>query len=831
MKVIKRSGRAQEFNQSKITKAITLANGNLVPEQRLSKETIQEISDKVTSRLDGFNQIDVDNIHKIIEETLNAAGYQDLSIEYTNGRGKKNKKYNDIEEQALALVDGNNDDLKGENANKNPVLNASVRDYLAGIVVKSINNKIIPEDLIQAHKKGLVHIHDLDYSPFCKLHNCDLINGREMTRYDKGFMLGSTLILPNEETPLITWANISSQISLVVSGSQYGGQTQTLSDSMPFIKNSKRMIEKNIRAEWEEDGVEYDEEKFQKKVEKKLRGEMYQAAKLMLYQTQTMMSANGQTPFCSLNLCLRECESEEEEKLMVMFIEEIFKRRIKGILTRTIDSNGQEKIITITPLFPKLLYWLCEGLNVKPGDKYYHLTELAAECVAKRMQPDFLSEKIARQYQSNGQIISNMGCRSLSAPIWEDREYSLTEKFMFVNAPVYPYGTYVEKKSFEGFEKREYKTGYDCGEFAVFYRGNTGWLKEVKEDKVIISEPVTYGRFNLGVCTLNMPYVALTAKRRFDKDGGDIKQLFFEELDNALDIVHRVLKIRAKYCKRIQAKNSPILWTEGAIARLKPEQTVGDFIDMYPGRHSISIGYAGMCETSWAIIGKSNSTVEGTEFIEEVMQYMNKTADEWKTIDHLNYSIYGTPEETLSGRLLIGLRKEFGIIEHITDKEYVCNSYHIDPREHVSFDKKLAIEGRLQRLSRGGSVSYIETHDLTKNIEAILDIIRFGYEHIFYYELNRIVGVCYKCGHEGEMILKKKMINGNLEYVFECPNCGNDDGDEMDCRGRVCGYLGVISSSNSKKVNNNRGRLDDIFSRVEHTDCKTEWDEIKSNND
>lgn len=828
MKVIKRSGRVQEFNQSKIVKAISQANSNLILEDRISNDAIQEITDKVVSRMDGFNQIDVDNIHKIIEETLNNSGYLNLSVEYTAGKGKKKKKFNEIEEQALALIEGDNDDLKGENANKNPVLNASVRDYLAGIVVKSLNNKIFSEDLIESHKKGLIHIHDLDYSPVCKLHNCDLIHGREMMRYDKGFMLGSTLILPNDETPLITWANISSQISLVVSGSQYGGQTQTISDSMPFIKNSKRLIEKMIKKEWEEDGVEFDEVKFQKKVEKKLREEMYQAAKLMAFQTQTMMSANGQTPFCSLNLCLRECESEEEEKLMVMFIEEIFKRRIKGLYNRTIDSNGNDKIITITPLFPKLLYWLCEGLNVKPGDKYYHLTELAAECVAKRMQPDFLSEKIARKYQSNGQIITNMGCRSLAAPIWEDKEYPITEQFMYVNESVYPYGTYVNKKSFEGFEKRVYKTGYEDGEYAVFYRGNTGWLKEVKEDKVIIYEPVTYGRFNLGVCTLNMPYVALTAKRKYVKEGGDIKKLFFEELDNALDIVHRVLKVRAKYCKRIKAKNSPILWTEGAIARLKPEQTVGEFIEMYPGRHSISIGYAGMCETSWAIIGKSNATEEGLEFVQEIMQYMNDTAAKWKEVDKLNYSIYGTPEETLSGRLLIGLRKEFGIIEHITDKEYVCNSYHIDPREHVPFDKKLSYEGILQRYSKGGSVSYIETHDLTKNLEAILDIIRFGYEHIFYYELNRIVGVCYKCGHEGEMILKKKVINGNLEYVFECPNCGNDDGDEMDCRGRVCGYLGVISSSNSKKVNNNRGRLDDIFSRVEHTDCKTEWEEIKN---
>ena len=417
------------------------------------------------------------------------------------------------------------------------------------------------------------------------------------------------------------------------------------------------------------------------------------------------------------------------------------------------------------------------------------------------MQPDIVSESQTRKYKQ-GQIIPCMGCRSLLGPIWEERTYPIDTKFFWTEGGTYPYEKFLDERTFESLPNGEYNTGYDEGQYCINFRGNTGWLIKKTDTEVIIKEPMVYGRWNNGVITINLPYVALEAR----ENGID----FYENLDKWLEVCRHGMQERVKSCRKIKAKNSPILWMYGALARMEPEQTVGDLMDAHPTRPTVSLGYVGLYETVQALIGESNTTENGRKICKEIMQHLNDKLQQWKKEDNIMYAIYGTPEESLTYKFALALRKNFGLIPKITDKDYVVNSYHVDPREEIDAFKKLEIEGEYLALSSGGAVSYVETADLNNNPEAIIKIIQWMNDHIIYAEVNRKIGVCEKCGYEGDIELIKT-DDGNFKFI--CPNCGNDDDETLDVTARICGYLGKVNAGNA-----NKGRLDDIYNRVIHTD-------------
>lgn len=811
-KVIKRNDVEQDFCLDKIVKAIKAANDSVEKENQMDDASIQKVVNTVMKKLDGFTSINVEDIQDMVEQALVRHNKYAVSKAYILFRQKKkeNKKFNEIEEKALSLINGTSD-LRGDNANKHIDDNGATRDYLAGIVCKSIFEKTVSKDVVKAHKKGLIHFHDTDYSPAQKEHNCDVLNIED--QFKNSFQMQSTLIEPNEDTPFRTACNLLAQIHLIVSGRQYGGQTISWSHLLPFIDSSRKLFRKEIIEDFAEEGITLSEEALNKKVEKKLRKDIYEGVKTYQYQILCHSSSNGQTPFVSNNLCLREAQTQQELDDFAMLIEEIFNRRIKGVK----DESGHY----ISPLFPKLLYWTCDGLNVKKGDPYFYLTELAAKCEVKRMQPDIVSERETRKVKQ-GQIIPSMGCRSLLAPIWEENTYPVDTEFYwtidrFSDGISYPYGTFVEKKSFESVPNGEYTKG----DYQINFRGNTGWLIKKTDDSVTILEPKVYGRWNNGVVTINLPHVALESLSDESLEllrSGKIEEFqktvdmnnFYKVLDERLELCRKALQERYKSCCSIKGKNSPILWQYGALARIGAEDTVGDLMKKYPQRASISLGYVGLFETCVALLGESNTMYNGRKLSKEILTYLNKKCDEWREIDHMNYSIYGTPEESLTYKFALANRKDFGVIPRITDKDYVVNSYHVDPREHIDAFKKIEIEGEYLSLSSGGAVSYIETPDISNNIDAVISIIQWMHTHIVYAEINRKIGVCYECGYEGDIPLTKTE-DGRFE--FTCPNCGNKDDNKMHVMARLCGYLGTVNAGNT-----NKGRLDDIYHRTVHLD-------------
>ena len=768
------------------------ANSTVGDEDKMNDDAIQKVLSTVQKKLTGFNSVKVEDIQDFVEQALvrhNKYAVAKSYILYRDNK-KRNKKYTENEEKILSLIDGTSS-LRGDNANKHIDDNASIRDYIAGIMCKSLANKTLPKDIIKAHNEGIIHWHDADYSPAQPLHNCDVYDLENMFKY--GFVMGDTKIEPNDETPFRTMVNLSAQIALLISGRQYGGQTMSWVHLVPYVDQTRKIIRKKILQDFNEIGVQLSEDKLNSLTEKKVRDEISEGVKIYQYQILCHSSANGQTPFVSNNLCLREARTKQELDDFALIIEEILKRRIKGVK----DPSGNY----ISPLFPKLLYWTCDGLNVKKGDPYYYLTELAAKCISKRMQPDIVSESQTRKYKQ-GQIIPCMGCRSLLGPIWEERTYPVDTKFFWTEGGTYPYEKFLDERTFESLPNGEYNTGYDEGQYCINFRGNTGWLIKKTDTEVIIKEPMVYGRWNNGVITINLPYVALEAR----ENGID----FYENLDKWLEVCRHGMQERVKSCRKIKAKNSPILWMYGALARMEPEQTVGDLMDAHPTRPTVSLGYVGLYETVQALIGESNTTENGRKICKEIMQHLNDKLQQWKKEDNIMYAIYGTPEESLTYKFALALRKNFGLIPKITDKDYVVNSYHVDPREEIDAFKKLEIEGEYLALSSGGAVSYVETADLNNNPEAIIKIIQWMNDHIIYAEVNRKIGVCEKCGYEGDIELIKT-DDGNFKFI--CPNCGNHDDEILDVTARICGYLGKVNSGNT-----NKGRLDDIYNRVIHTD-------------
>lgn len=812
MKVYKRNGAEQDFCLDKIINAIKKANNAVSDDGKLTDEQFDKVVATVEKFLEPFDTVKVEDIQDLVEKALMKHNRYEIAKAYILFRDKKQnqKLYDDVDEQVLAITKGESAELRGDNANKHIDVNSSIRDYIAGTECKSLAQKMLDKSIITAHKKGWLHYHDMDYSPVMPLHNCDVFNIEDML--DNGFMMNDTKI--TRPRRFSTAANLAAQINLIISGSQYGGQTFSWAPLAKYVESTRvdckieLLTILSVLPKWLACILK---PWYNKMVEVMVKRDIHVGIKTYQYQVLCHQSSNGQTPFVSNVINLREAMGEREQKDLAFIIEEILKRRTKGVL----DKLGKP----MPPLFPKLLYYTCDGLNVKKGDPYFYLTELAAKCITVRMQPDIISEKKNREVKK-GQMIPCMGCRSFLAPIWEERRYSRNTKF---------YWQYVTSNNiqYEGAPGRnidfnrkiEYSvlphSDANC-EIAINFRGNTGWLKETTDEEVVILQPIVYGRFNMGVVTINLPHCALSAVKSVKDNNMDSKYLkdeFYRILDERLEICHKALLTRWESVKNIKAKNSPILWQHGALARLNEEDTIGDWVMKHePAFTSISLGYVGLYETCMALTGESNTSAKGQKTSSKILQYLNKKCEEWKEEDHLGYSIYGTPEEALTYKFASALAKDFGLIEHITDKEYVVNSYHVDPREDIDAFLKLKIEGQYLALSSGGAVSYIETPDMQKNPEAIVVVIQYIHEHIMYAEVNTKLDTCYNCGYQGEL---KMIKTENGDFRFVCPVCGCDDPDKQLVTRRICGYMGVVNAGNV-----NKGRGDDIFNRTLHLDSE-----------
>lgn len=812
MKVYKRNGAEQDFCLDKIINAIKKANNAVSDDGKLTDEQFGKVVATVEKFLEPFDTVKVEDIQDLVEKALMKHNRYEIAKAYILFRDKKQnqKLYDDVDEQVLAITKGESAELRGDNANKHIDVNSSIRDYIAGTECKSLAQKMLDKSIITAHKKGWLHYHDMDYSPVMPLHNCDVFNIEDML--DNGFMMNDTKI--TRPRRFSTAANLAAQINLIISGSQYGGQTFSWAPLAKYVESTRvdckieLLTILSVLPKWFAFILK---PWYNKMVEVMVKRDVHVGIKTYQYQVLCHQSSNGQTPFVSNVINLREAMGKQEQKDLAFIIEEILKRRTKGVL----DKLGKP----MPPLFPKLLYYTCDGLNVKKGDPYFYLTELAAKCITVRMQPDIISEKKNREVKK-GQMIPCMGCRSFLAPIWEERRYPRNTKF---------YWQYVTSNNiqYEGAPGRnidfnrkiEYSvlphSDANC-EIAINFRGNTGWLKETTDEEVVILQPIVYGRFNMGVVTVNLPHCALSAVKSVKDNNMDSKYLkdeFYRILDERLEICHKALLTRWESVKNIKAKNSPILWQHGALARLNEDDTIGDWVMKHePAFTSISLGYVGLYETCMALTGESNTSAKGQKTSSKILQYLNKKCEEWKEEDHLGYSIYGTPEEALTYKFASALAKDFGLIEHITDKEYVVNSYHVDPREDIDAFLKLKIEGQYLALSSGGAVSYIETPDMQKNPEAIVVVIQYIHEHIMYAEVNTKLDTCYNCGYQGEL---KMIKTENGDFRFVCPVCGCDDPDKQLVTRRICGYMGVVNAGNV-----NKGRGDDIFNRTLHLDSE-----------
>lgn len=723
MNVIKRSGKEVNFDIEKIINVLTLADkeyGELTPEK------IQDMANKVWSKCKKFDRaVNVEEIQDLVEDELIRANAFRVVRHYIKYRYQKEleRRQNTTDSKILTTVNLENEEVKQENSNKNPTIISTQRDYVAGLVSRDITERyLLPEDIVKAHKEGIIHFHDSDYF-IQRCHNCDLVNLEDMLQ--NGTVISGTLIeRPHSFT---TACNIATQIMAQVASQQYGGQTISLAHLAPFVQSSREKIEKDILEENNLIGKEIDEKEFIELRELRVKREVARGVQIMQYQINTLLTTNGQAPFVSLNMYLNEAKSEKEKEDLALIIEEVLNQRIQGIK----NPAG----VWITPAFPKLLYVL-ENDNVYPGSKYYYLTELAAKCTAKRMVPDYISEKIMLRDKvdknGEGHCYPAMGCRSFLTP-------------------------YVDPVT---------------GKFRV------------------------YGRFNQGVCSINLVDVACSSKKKEDK--------FWKILDERLELCHRALRLRHERLLGTPSDVAPILWQHGALARLKPGEKIDKLL--YGGYSTISLGYAGLWECVYYMTGKKlDDEGEGEAFGLEVMKKLNEYTAKWKEAENIDYSLYGTPIESTTYKFAKCLQDRFGIIEGVTDKNYITNSYHIHVTEDIDAFKKLEIESKFQKLSPGGAISYIEVPNMNNNIPAIISVIQYMYEHIMYAEINTKSDYCQACGYDGEI---KIVRDENGKLVWECPNCKNRDQTKMNVARRTCGYIGTQYW--------NAGRTQEIKERVTH---------------
>ncbi len=731
MKIIKRNGSEVAFDITKIIVAITKANDSVEEVDRMTPVQIQRIAESVELQCQKIGRAPtVEEIQDMVEHYIMAHGAFEVAKHYITYRYTRSlvRKSNTTDDKILSLIECNNEEAKQENSNKNPVVNSTQRDYMAGEVSRDLSERILlPQEIVEAHREGIIHFHDSDYYAQ-HMHNCDLVNLEDMLQ--NGTVITGTLI----ERPhsFATACNIATQIVAQVASNQYGGQSISLTHLAPFVEVSRQKIRKIVQGEMASIGVDPGEEKISELVETRLREEIRRGVQTIQYQVVTLLTTNGQAPFITVFMYLNEARNEREKKDLAMIIEEMLLQRYQGV--------KNEKGIWVTPAFPKLIYTLEED-NIHEDSPYWYLTELAAKCTARRMVPDYISEKKMKELK--GDVYTCMGCRSFLTP---DR---------FTDAGV---GNIANAGNYEP-GKHKY-----------------------------------YGRFNQGVVTINLPDVALSS-------GGNIEK-FWKIFDERLELCHRALRCRHDRLKGTTSDAAPILWQYGALARLKK----GEVIDklLYGGYSTISLGYAGLYECVKYMTGKSHTDPAATPFALSIMKKMNKKCQEWKTAENIDYSLYGTPLESTTYKFAKCLQKRFGVIEGITDKGYITNSYHVHVTEPIDAFTKLEFEAQFQHLSPGGAISYVEVPDMQNNLPAVLEVMKFIYDHIIYAELNTKSDYCQVCGWDGEI----EVVEEDGKLIWKCPQCGNTDQDKMNVARRTCGYIGTQFW--------NQGRTQEIKDRVLH---------------
>ena len=718
MKIIKRNGSEAEFNIEKIINAITKADMANTNGRELTDDQIRQIAVTIKNTGECISRaLSVEEVQELVELEIMKCGAYETAKRYIRYRYTRNlaRVANTTDNQILTLIECNNEEAKQENSNKNPTVNSVQRDYMAGEVSKDITMRILlPHDIVKAHEEGIIHFHDTDYYAQ-HMHNCDLVNLEDMLQ--NGTVISGTMI--EKPHSFSTACNIATQIIAQVASNQYGGQSISLAHLAPFVQVSREKITKQVREEYAYIGVDVSEEKLHDVVEKRLREEINRGVQTIQYQVVTLLTTNGQAPFVTVFMYLNEAKDEREKADLALIIEEVLQQRFQGV--------KNEKGVYVTPAFPKLIYVLEED-NITPDSKYWYLTQLAAKCTAKRLVPDYISEKIMKSLKE-GNCFPVMGCRSALTP-WKN-------------------------------EKGEYQF---------------------------------YGRFNQGVVTLNLVDIALSSGKDMDK--------FWEIFDERLELCYRALMCRHNRLKGTLSDAAPILWQDGAIARLKKGEPIDKLL--YGGYSTISLGYAGLCECVRYMTGKSHTDPSVTDFAIEIMKYMNKACNKWKEETTIGFGIYGTPLESTTYKFAKCLQKRFGVIKGVTDKAYITNSYHVHVTEEIDAFDKLMFESKFQALSTGGAISYVEVPNMQQNLDAVLNIIQFIYDNIMYAELNTKSDYCQKCGFDGEIVI----VNDDGKLVWECPNCHNRDQDTMNVARRTCGYIGTQYW--------NQGRTQEIQERVLH---------------
>ena len=721
-RVIKRNGEEVSFDLSKIISAISKANREVDPIHRMNEYQIMAIAEKIAQQTEeAMHAVNVEDIQNMVETGIMEMRGYEVAQKYVRYRYKREltRKSNTTDNGILALIEHLNEEVKQENSNKNPVINSTQRDYMAGEVSKDLSRRVLlPEEIVRAHEAGIIHFHDMDYYAQ-KEHNCDLINLEDMLQ--NGTVISETMI--EKPHSFFTACNVTTQIVAQVASNQYGGQSFTLSHLAPFVDVSRQKLRKSVIEERIEAGESLDEEIIRKVTEHRLKEDVKNGIQTIQYQLITLMTCNGQAPFVTVFMYLDEVPEGQTREDLALIIEEVLRQRMQGV--------KNEKGVWITPAFPKLIYVLDED-NITENSKYWHLTELAAKCTAKRMVPDYISAKIMRELKQ-GDVYPCMGCRSFLTVEDSQRNEDGSHKF--------------------------------------------------------------YGRFNQGVVTINLVDVACSSQGSMEE--------FWKILDERLELCHRGLRCRHERLLGTVSDVAPILWQNGALARLKKGEKIDKLL--YNGYSTISLGYAGLYEMCVRMTGKSHTDPEAKPFALAVMQHLNDKCREWREAEHISYSVYGTPMESTTYRFAKCLQRRFGIIPGVTDKNYITNSYHVHVTEPIDAFSKLKLETEFQALSPGGAISYVEVPDMKDNIDAVISVMQYIYENIMYAELNTKSDYCQVCGYDGEIEIQEDE-HGKL--IWKCPNCGNTDQNKLNVARRTCGYIGTQFW--------NQGRTQEIKERVLH---------------
>jgi anaerobic ribonucleoside-triphosphate reductase len=718
MNIIKRNGTEVVFDNSKIVAAVEKANTEVPEIERLTKEEIEDITKSVEEECSSMSRtLNVEEIQNLVEDEIMKREHFSVARKYITYRYKRAlvRKANTTDDQILSLIECANEEVKQENSNKNPTINSVQRDYMAGEVSKDITKRLLlPEDVVKAHEDGIIHFHDSDY--FAQhMHNCCLVNLEDMLQ--NGTVISETMI--EKPKSFSTACNVATQIIAQVASSQYGGQSITLSHLAPFVDISRKKYRRIVAENMKNEGIEVTEEQINALAEKNVKEEIKRGVQILQYQVITLMTTNGQAPFVTVFMYLNEVEENLRNDL-AMIIEEVLKQRLLGI--------KNEKGVFVTPAFPKLIYVLEED-NISEDSPYWYLTELAARCTAKRMVPDYISEKVMKELKE-GNCYPCMGCRS----------------------------------------------------FLTVYKDEN-------------NKPKFYGRFNQGVVTLNLVDIACSSGKDMDK--------FWDIFDERLDLCYKALMCRHERLKNTPSDVAPILWQYGALARLKKGETLDKLL--YNGYSTISLGYAGLYECVKYMTGKSHTDPSATGFALSVMQHLNDACEKWRKETNIDFSLYGSPIESTTYKFAKCLQKRFGVIEGITDKSYITNSYHVNVREKIDAFDKLSFESQFQKLSPGGAVSYVEVPNMNNNIPAVLAVMKHIYNNIMYAELNTKSDYCMECGYDGEIEIVQ---DENDKLLWKCPNCGNTNQNRMSVARRTCGYIGTQFW--------NQGRTQEIKERELH---------------